>query len=78
MFEKEEFFFDENFDNIREKYLGKYVVISENEIIGAFDSDEQAFAGAIEAKCTIGEFMIKHITENKENQVQRFSNYVYV
>ena len=78
MFDKEMVYYENNLSTLQEKYMGKYIVISGDQVIGAYDSDEQAYAGAMEAKCTPGEFMIKNITEDPEDRIQRFSSLVYV
>jgi len=78
MFEKETFYYENNINALQEKYLGKYVVISGDRIIGAYDSDEQAYTSAMKAKCAPGAFMIKPITENPEDLIQRFASLVYV
>jgi len=78
MLEQETAYYKDNLSTLQEKYLEKYVVISGDNFIGAYNSDEQAYAGAMEAKCPLGAFMIKYITENPEDQIQRFSSLVYV
>jgi len=78
MLEQETAYYQDNLSTLQERYLRKYVVISGDKIVGDYDSDEQAYAGAMEAKCSPGAFMIKYITENPENQIQRFSSLVYV
>lgn len=77
MLEKEQNFFDSHKDELRQKYLGKRIVISGNEVKGVFDSDEEALAEALKTMAP-GSFMIKFITENDEEQVQRFFSRVYV
>ena len=78
MFDKETAYYENNLSTLQEKHMGQYVVISGDQVIGAYDSDELAYAGAMEAKCLPGAFMIKHITDNPEDQVQRFASLVYV
>ena len=78
MLDKERAYYESNFSTLQERYMGKYVIISGENVINAYDSDEAAFAGAIEANCPPGSFMIKHITENPEDHIQRFSSLVYV
>ena len=78
MLEKEKAYYESNLTAIHEAYLGKYVVISGDRVIGGYDSDEQAYAGAMEANCALGSFMIKPITDNPEDRVQRFTSLVYV
>ena len=78
MFDKEMAYYENNLSTLQEKYMGRYIVISGDQVIGAYDSDEQAYAGAMEAKCLPGAFMIKPITENPDDLIQRFSSLVYV
>jgi len=78
MLEKEKAYYESNLIALQETYLGKYVVISRDQVIGGYDSDEQAYVGAMEANCALGSFMIKPITGNLEDQVQRFTSLVYV
>ena len=78
MFEQEAVYYESNLTALQEQYMGKYVVISGDRVIGSYYSDEEAYAGAIEAKCELGSFMIKHITDNPEENIQRFLNFVYV
>jgi len=78
MFEKEKAYYENNLSTLQEKYMGKYIVISGENVVGAYDSDEQAYAGAMEEKCLPGSFMIKLITENPEEQTQHFTSLVYV
>jgi len=78
MLDREKAYYESNLSSLQETYMGKYVVISGDRVIGGFDSDEQAYAGAMEANCPPGSFMIKPITGNPEDQVQRFTSLVYV
>ena len=78
MLDKERAYYENNISTLQEKYMGKYVVISGDRVMSAYDSDEAAYAGAIESKCVPGSFMIKFISENPEDQIQRFSSLVYV
>jgi len=78
MLEKEKAYYEGNLSTLRENYMGKYVVISGDRLIGGYDSDEQAYAGAMAANCPLGSFMIKPITANREDHIQRFTSRVYV
>jgi len=78
MLEKETAYYENNISTLRENYLGKYIVISGDQFIGAYESDEKAYIGAMEAKCTPGAFMIKFITKTTEEQTQHFTSLVYV
>lgn len=75
--QKEQEFFDTHKEQLRKDYLGKRVIISGSEIKGAFDSDEEALSTALKTMKP-GTFMIKFITENDEDQIQRFYSRVYV
>jgi hypothetical protein len=78
MLDKERTYYENNLSTLQKDHLGKYIVISGDRLIGAFDSDEQAYTGAMEANCSPGSFMIKLITGNPEEQIQRFTSLVYV
>lgn len=77
MFEKEIEFFNKNKAKYRKEYLGKHVVISGAELLGIYDSDEQAYEEALKTKKP-GEFMIKFITLTDDEVIQRFTSLVYV
>jgi hypothetical protein len=77
MLDKEQLYYENNLSTLQEKYLGRHIVISGESIVGDYASDEEAYAGAIKAKCSPGSFMIKLITENPEEQIQRFTSLVY-
>jgi len=77
MLEKEQSFYDENKEKFRKLYLGKIIVISENDIKGIFESDEEAFDFSLQTM-TPGTFMIKKVTSTDEEAIQRFTSRVYV
>lgn len=77
MFEKETEFFNKNKAKFRKEFLGKHVVISGNELLGVYNSDEEAYFEALKTK-EPGEFMIKLITPTDEETIQRFTSLVYV
>ena len=78
MLDKERTYYENNLSTLQKDYLDKYVVISGDQVLGAYESDEEAYAGAIRENCTPGSFMIKLITGNPEEQTQRFTSLVYV
>jgi len=78
MLEKERAYFESNLSVLQQNYMGKYVVISGDQVIGPYESDEDAYSGAMEAKYPLGSFMIKHITDDLDDQIQRFTGFVYV
>jgi hypothetical protein len=78
MFEKESAYYEKNIKILQDTYKSRYVVISGDTLIGDYDSDEAAYAGAMAAKLEPGAFMIKFIPETEADQVQRFTGLVYV
>jgi hypothetical protein len=60
MFEEENRFYQENRETLREKYLGKRVVIVKDKILGVYDSDSEAIAETTKTK-ELGTFCIKYI-----------------
>jgi hypothetical protein len=77
MLEKEQAYFETYKDEIRKKYLGKRIVISGEEIKGAYDTDGEAYADATKTMKP-GTFMIKPVTRTDEEAIQRYMNRVYV
>lgn len=77
MFGNEQNYFDTHKVELRKKYPGKRVVISGDEIKGIFDSDVEALTESLKTMPP-GSFMIKFITDNDDEYVQRFSSRVYV
>jgi hypothetical protein len=65
MLETEWEFYETNRDELVKKYCGKYVVISGNRVVSAYDDQKTAYR---ETKKTLspGSFMIHHITEEEE------------
>jgi hypothetical protein len=78
MLDKERAYYKDHLSTLQKDHLGKYVVISGDRFIGAYDSDEQAYTGAAEANCVPGSFMIRLVTDSLEEQTQRFTSLVYV
>jgi len=54
-----------NRDELVEKYCGKYVVISGNKVIAAYDDENVAYEKTIKT-IPLGSFMIHHVTEEEE------------
>jgi hypothetical protein len=65
MFETENKFYEENKEAFREKYLGKRVVIVQNRILGAYDTDSEAIAETSKTM-DIGTFCVKYVPVNPE------------
>jgi hypothetical protein len=65
MLEVEWDFYEKNRDELVEKYCGKYVVISGNKIVSAYDDENVAYDETIKT-VPLGSFMIHHVTEEEE------------
>ena len=65
MLETEWEFYENNRDELVEKYCGKYIVISGNKVISVYDDENVAY---FETAKTIppGSFMIHHVMEEEE------------
>lgn len=63
--DKEWAYYMDNRDAIVQKYRDKYVVISENRIVAAYDNEDTAFDETIKT-IPIGSFMLHHVTEPEE------------
>jgi hypothetical protein len=72
MLEKEFEFYENNKTAIREKYLGKRIVIIGNEIVGAYDDIDKAYQETIKTYAP-GTFMIHDVPVNIENEVVHLS-----
>ena len=65
MLETEWEFYENNRDELVEKYCGKYLVISGNSVVSAYDDESTAYHDTIKT-IPLGSFMIHHITEEEE------------
>jgi hypothetical protein len=73
---KEQLFFEAHKAELREKYLGKHTLISGEEMKGVYDTDGEAYMDATKTMKP-GTFMIKIITQNDQDSIQRYMNRVY-
>jgi hypothetical protein len=60
MFEVENKYYEENQEVLREKYLGKRVVIVKDKILGVYDSDSEAISETTKTM-ELGTFCVKYI-----------------
>ncbi|WPC23141.1 hypothetical protein N4239_09340 [Brachyspira hyodysenteriae] len=72
MFEIESKYYQDHKKEFREKYLGKHLVISGNELKGVYDNDREAFDNAI-LTMKPGTFMIKIVTAKDEDEWRSYS-----
>ena len=65
MLESEWEFYEKNRDDLVEKYCGKYVVISGNKVVSAYDDEKIAYRETVK-NIPLGSFMIHHVMEEEE------------
>jgi hypothetical protein len=65
MLEAEWKFYEKHRDELVEKYCDKYVVISGNKVVAAYDDEDAAYHETVKA-IPLGSFMIHHITKVEE------------
>ena len=58
-------FYENNRDELVEKYCGKYVVISGDKVVSAYDDENKAYYETIKS-IPLGSFMIHLIQEEEE------------
>ena len=73
MLETENKYYQEHKKEFREKYLGKHIVISGNELKGVYDNDRDAFDSSI-LTMEPGTFMIKIVTAKDEDEWRSYSH----
>jgi len=76
MLEKEFEFYENNKSAIREKYLGKQVVIVGEKIIGAYDDIDEAYQETIQTH-TPGTFMIHDVPVDIEDEIIHLSPFAF-
>jgi len=65
MLETEWEFYEHNRDELVEKYCGKFVVISGEKVIAAYDDEKIAYKETIK-DIPLGSFMIHRVAEKEE------------
>jgi hypothetical protein len=72
MFEVEKNFYNENREILREKYLGKQIVIVQDKVIGVYDTAGEAYRETIKIKQP-GTFCVKYLPANPAEEHPRIS-----
>ena len=62
MLEREILYYEKNKRKFKELYDGKYIVIKDKEIIGIYDSHNEAYDNTV-STYEVGTFIIKHIVK---------------
>ena len=65
----------EHQNELVQKYNGKYLVIKDNSVVGAYDTEQDAYFDA-EAKYGLGNFLIQLCTQGDAAYTQTFSSRV--
>jgi hypothetical protein len=65
MLETEWDYYENNRNELVEKYCGKFVVISGDNVIAAYDDEKAAYRETVKT-IPLGSFMIHHIMEEEE------------
>ena len=76
MLEKEFEFYENNKTAIREKYLGKRIVIVGEKIIAAYDNIEEAYQETIKTHDP-GTFMIHNVPLEIEDEIVHLSPFAF-
>jgi hypothetical protein len=75
MLEKEFNYFKEHKDELQKKYLGKTIVIQNEEVVGVYPSEAEALQEASK-KFALGTFLIQKISAKEKDYIQRFHSRV--
>jgi hypothetical protein len=75
MFERENKFYEENKDTLRKQYIGKEVVIIQDEVIAAYDDVGTAIRETVKTY-PLGSFCIKNIPVSPEEKVIRIPTFL--
>ncbi|GHV58370.1 hypothetical protein AGMMS49579_25750 [Spirochaetia bacterium] len=75
MFEQENKFYDENKDRLRKKYLGKEVVIAQNQVIGAYDDVGTAIRETVKTR-PLGSFCVKSVPVSPQAEIIRIPTFL--
>ncbi len=75
MLEKEYEYYLKHKSSLIEKYGGKYVVIKNNDVLGAYENKEDAIKQT-QIKHKIGTFLIQLCSGKEEDEVMRFHSRV--
>ncbi|MHC6202489.1 hypothetical protein ACYULU_04755 [Breznakiellaceae bacterium SP9] len=70
MFEQENKFYDENKDSLRTKYLGKEVVIAQNQVIGVYTDVGTAIRETVKTR-PLGSFCVKRVPVSPQAKIIR-------
>jgi hypothetical protein len=75
MLEAEHKFYMDNRESLREKYLGKRIVIVRDKILGVYDTDSQAIDETTKTM-ELGTFCVKYIPEDPSDEIIYLRSYL--
>ncbi|PIR93533.1 hypothetical protein COT99_00185 [Candidatus Falkowbacteria bacterium CG10_big_fil_rev_8_21_14_0_10_43_10] len=75
MLEKEYKYYKKNKKELLEKYNNKFIVIKNDEVIGAYSSEEDAYNNTIKTN-KLGTFLIKQCLADDKEEIQTFHSRV--
>lgn len=76
MLEKEFTYYLNNQSEFVKKYAGKFIVIKDEEVVGAFDSHLEAYENSVK-KYELGLFLIQHCEPGSDSYTQTFHSRVF-
>ncbi len=71
MLEKEFKYYKDHQDELVKKFNGKYLVIKDEQVIGVYDTDLEAYSNSKE-KYELGTFLIQHCMLGKNSYTHTF------
>jgi hypothetical protein len=77
MLEKEFKYYLDNQEELVRKYSGKFIVIKNMVVIGAYDSHGEAYDSTVKTE-ELGTFLIQHCIPGKESYSQTFYSQVII
>ncbi len=77
MLEKEYIYYLNHKKAFLDSCEGRVVVIKEGEILGVYDTKEEALKESVKAHA-LGTFLIQEVSEENGDDIQRFHSRVYV
>lgn len=75
MLEEEYNYFKTHKKELLENYRNKFVVIKNKELIGAYDTEKEAYDSTVNTHA-VGTFLIQKCVENEEELIQSFHSRV--
>ena len=75
MLENEFNYYKENQDDLVKKYDGKYIVIKGTDVLGAYESELEAYKNTVEDH-ELGTFLIQHVSPGVESYTATYHSRV--